>query len=684
LSDMDLSSSVLSIPGVGSRRGKSFEKLGVRTVEDLLFFFPRAYLDRRDIRKISQAEIGETMALRGRIVAVEAQRRRKPYYVKCAFTDGTGTLFILFFNQLYLMNMLLPETKIFLFGKVEEYRRTLQMCNPVFDLIEPSKQLDYILPVYPLVAGLSQNFIRNTIRGAIKSLASFPKDLLPFDERMELSLSYMKFALSMIHFPKDEVNLERARRHLVFDEFFRMQMRLLEKKGRLRRKSEEVLKVFTEYKADISIAAFEEKLPFSLTAGQKKIMRNLVEQVQQGNVIDLLLQGEVGSGKTVLAIFFIHLFLVAGYQAVFLAPTEILAQQHYLNWHSFFQNEGYHPSLLIGSLTKQMKSKEKEKIFSGEARVVFGTHAILNETIVWKNLKAVVTDEQHKFGVAQRTILKRAGKEVHHLSMSATPIPRSVALTLFGNRDILLLGEFPHGARNVVTLLFSLREKEKALFFIEARLSEGDRGYVVVPAIEESEKLASIEEEKKMFSLRFARYGVGILHGKCSSAEKSDMIQKFREGKIQLLLSTTVIEVGMDVPEAHFILIVQAEQYGLSQLHQLRGRVGRSGKQGYCMLLAHTGESSAIERLTAFLGEDEGQKLAELDLLLRGPGDLFGVRQHGILPLKIADIVKDVELLELARKKARLLMEDRKIFSDPRYSAIKQFLDLHKETQIAD
>ncbi|MGC8805826.1 MAG: DEAD/DEAH box helicase, partial [Candidatus Ratteibacteria bacterium] len=395
-----------------------------------------------------------------------------------------------------------------------------------------------------------------------------------------------------------------------------------------------------------------------------------------------LLQGEVGSGKTVVAIFFLWLFSKNGGQGVFLAPTEILAEQHYLNWNPFFLSCGIESGLLTGSLPEKMKKEIREKIEKKQIRVVFGTHALLNEKIVYPELKAIVVDEQHKFGVEQRNLLQKKGSRIHYLAMSATPIPRSVALAFYGNVDMSTIGQLPKGSRKIVSYLFKNEETEKVYEFIKKQVYDGKQGYFVAPTITAIEESSVTYHFNKICQIVEPRY-VALLHGRLPGHEKSSIIEHFKEKKIRIIVSTTVIEVGIDVPDANFIIIDQAEKFGLSQLHQMRGRVGRSGEIGYCILIHHTDDPESIGRLESFLEIENGLKLAEIDLSLRGPGDLLGVRQHGVLPLKIGNIVTDIEILNESRKEAERILSNRLYLQD-KYAKIKEYLEHCIQSKIID
>jgi len=670
---INLKTPLSSLPSIGEKRKRCFEKLGIRKVEDMIFFFPRKYIDLRNFKKISLLSPGEVASVKGKVIVREENKMQKIPYLKVAISDGSGVLFIIFFNQLYLKNVFVPEKEFFINGKVEIFRGELQMVNPLYE--EAEKKRRWILPVYPLTSGLTQKFIRNVMEYILENLDEYPPEILPFNRRQKLGLPNIRFSLRNIHFPLSDINLEKARNYLVFREFFILQMNLLYRKmeqqynGNFEKQS--VLK-------NNPIEKFESLLPFKLTEGQKKVMEDIVEDLKKGKVIQRLIQGEVGSGKTVIAIFSLWLFAISGYQGCLLVPTEILAEQHFLNWQEFFLKQNIGISLLLGQLSKKEKEKIAEKIRNGEIKVVIGTHALLSESINFKNLKIVIVDEQHKFGVRQRELLKKKGDRPHYIIMSATPIPRSIALTFYGGFDFSTIGDMPVGGRKVITYLFSKDEKEKIYQFIGLQLKSKKQGFVITPSIESRETDSAINEFK-ILKERFKDQPISILHGKMDLKEKEEIMEKFKNKKIYLLVATTIIETGIDIPEASYIVIMQAERFGLSQLHQLRGRIGRSGEIGYCLLVSFTDDEEINKRLENFVEKESGLEIAEFDLEYRGPGDLLGTRQHGIPPLKIGNIVSDIKFLNLARKEAERILEEDPKLEKPENRVLKKIIFEGKE-----
>ena len=643
------------IPSVGNKRKNYFKKLDIEKIQDLLLFFPRRYHDLRNFKKISQLVPGEIVSVTGKVLVREEKKIRKRLsYLKIAVSDGTGVLYLVFFNQAYLMDTFVPDAEFFLNGKAEVFRGKWEMINPVYEE-KREKRRDLLLPVYPLTKGINQMYMRRLVKFILQNMEEYPAESLSFKRRQELHLPNIRYALSNIHFPRSDIDLEKARNYLIFDEFLRLQLTLLSKKKKNQNVRIDGENICLE---EGLIKKFETLLPFKLTSGQKKIMEEVLSDISKGKIIQRLVQGEVGSGKTVIAIFVLWLFAVKGYQCVFLNPTEILAEQHFLNWQEFFLKQNISVSLLIGQLPKKEKDAITERMKEGEETVIIGTHALLSEKIIFKNLKVVVVDEQHKFGVKQREILKQKGDKPHYLIMSATPIPRSIALTFYGSLDFSIVGELPKGERRVATYLFPKEEKEKIYRFLKQQVLLKKQGFIVTPSIKGNENIESAIEEYELIKKKLPALPVGLLHGKIPHEESEKIMGKFRKGEILLLVATTVIESGIDVPAASYIIIEQAERFGLAQLHQLRGRVGRSGETGYCFLIYRSGEENALERLETFLEAESAMEIAEIDLKLRGQGDLLGTRQHGIPAFRIGNIITDMKLLNMAREEAEIILKE--------------------------
>ena len=637
---------------VGGKRGKDLRKLGLEIVEDALFFYPRRYLDLRNFKKISELVPYEIASLKGRVLGSEEKRiRGRVSYLKVVLSDGTGLISVVFFNQPYLKTVFERDREFFLNGRVDIYRGAVQMANPMYEEDRPGRR-DWLLPLYSLSGGLTQKFLRKMIKSILSGAREMPAEILSLKERQDLGLANVKFALQNIHFPVSDMNLEKARNYLIFREFLMLQIGLLLNKNNQQKQVGNIALVVDKG----LIKVFESLLPFKLTMHQKGVMEEIISDISEGKSVRRLVHGEVGSGKTVVAVFALWLFARQGFQAALLVPTEILAEQHYLNWQELFLNQGINVSILLGQMPEREKKKIGQGLRDGSIRAIIGTHSILTEKLIFKNLKMVVVDEQHKFGVEQREVLKQKGDNPHYLVMSATPIPRSVAMTLYGALDISTIGKIPSGERKVLTYIFRRDEKEKIYSFLEYQASRGKQGYVVTPSIDAKEDIESAVREYDMIKKRLPDVTSSLIHGRVDHGEKENIMKKFRSGETLILVATTVIESGIDVPEASYIVIEQAERFGLAQLHQLRGRVGRGGDAGYCMLVAYNTETDVMDRLESFVNAQSGFEIAEIDLKIRGQGDLMGIRQHGVPPLKIGNIIRDLEMLKMAREEAEKLL----------------------------
>lgn len=668
-----LATGISLLPGVGEQRAGRLRKLGIETVGDLLFTFPRRYLDLRNVRNIAQLSPGETATIRVRVLARELKRvRPRLSYLKVAVGDDTGFLFLVFFNQPYLERTFVPGEQFLVTGRIEVFRREVQMGNPHWEPAKSRRQ-DLLLPIYPLTSGLSQGWMRRLVRTVLTDLAEYPPEILPFCRRQEMRLPNMRFALRGIHFPRSDMELEKARNYLIFDEFLKLQLRVLD------RKRTESVRVAGEMGGEVlsgdSIGEFEKQLPFSLTKGQKKVMEEILSDLRQGVSMNRLVQGEVGSGKTVVGIFALWLVGRLGGQAALLAPTEILAEQHFLNWQEFLAGQDMPAGLLLAQIPQREKESLTASVASGHTRVVIGTHALLSQKVAFRDLRMVVVDEQHKFGVEQRELIRSKGNRPHYLIMSATPIPRSIALTFYGSLDLSSIGELPVRERRVVTYLFAGSEKEKILRFLSLQSESGRQGFIVTPSISASEDIESAEREYELIRARLPEVPCGLVHGRLAFREKQDVMRRFRNREILVLVATSVIESGIDVPEASWVVIEQAERFGLAQLHQLRGRVGRSGELGYCFLTCHSDDETVLRRLETFVQTESGMEIAEEDLRLRGPGDLLGTRQHGIPALRIGNIVSDLRILDTARKEVERIFREDPGLRRPEHGTIRAWVE---------
>lgn len=647
-----LNDSIRYIKGVGPSKEKLFNNLGIYTIRDLIYYFPRDYEDRTKKKKIFELQDGEKISfeavIRGNVTT--ARIRKNMTLVKVNVVDETGMVSITWFNAPYVKNALKPGEKYTFFGQIKRTANRIEVTNPIFEKSEEDKNIGKILAIYPLTSGLSQNAIRSVVRTVFDDTQNKFEEFLPESIRLNNDLADINSALYYIHFPDSESSYIKARERLVFDELLLLQLGLMQIKYN-NVEDKDGIKFFISDKVN----EFIEKLPFELTGAQKRVLSDIFKDMESIKPMNRLLQGDVGSGKTIVAAISIFNAVQNGYQAVMMAPTGILAEQHYSGLKDLFLEYGIKVELLSGATTAKNKKVIKEKILNGEIDVVIGTHALLEDDVVFKKLGFIVTDEQHRFGVKQRSKLVSKGENPDTLVMTATPIPRTLALILYGDLDISVIDELPPNRKVIDTFLINESLEERLNGFIAKEIEKGRQAYVVCPLIEENEeedaeqenkpKLKSVFEVAKKYESLFSKYKVGILHGKMKQAEKDAVMNDFKERKIDILISTTVIEVGVNVPNATLMIIENAERFGLAALHQLRGRVGRGSEKSYCVLKCYARGRNILERMDIMTKTNDGFKIAEKDLELRGPGEFLGVRQHGIPEFKIANIFADGKIL---------------------------------------
>ncbi len=647
------------LKGVGEKRAKQFNKLGVYSVDALLHFYPRAYEDWSKIVKINNAPFDEKCCIKATVTYNPTSRRARSGITlfETLVTDGTGLMQILIFNNKYAAQKLKEGEEYLFFGKVEEDRGRRTMHSPE---IEFSQGSDRIRPIYRKTQGMSSKYIETCVGNALRIYGAAIEDNLPEYIRQEDDLYSIKEALTQIHFPTDSKRLQKAKDRLAFEELLLLQLGLLQLKGRNRKTTTAVIE--KDYTND-----FYNCLPFVPTDAQKKAVVEAIEDMKKSEPMSRLVQGDVGCGKTAVAAAVAYTTAKNNMQTAIMAPTEILANQHYKTMSEFYKDTDVKLELLTGSTTASNKKEIKERIKNGQADVIIGTHALIQNDVEFKRLGLVITDEQHRFGVSQRAVLADKGDNPNTLVMSATPIPRTLALAIYGDLDISIINELPKGRQPIETYKVTGKLRQRAFNYIKKHLDEGRQGYIICPLVEEGEtQLASAEEYfEKISKNEFRDYKVGLLHGQMKACEKDEVMKAFSSGKIQLLVSTVVVEVGVDVPNAVIMLIENAERFGLSQLHQLRGRIGRGKYKSTCILISDAQGEDTSHRLSVMCKTSDGFKIADEDLKLRGPGDFFGSKQHGLPELKIADMLEDVELLretgELARK---VLNEDYSLAED--------------------
>ncbi len=649
------------LKGVGPERSKVLARLNLVTILDLLYFFPRRYENRLPVKLIGELVFEDKECVRGVVSSCGVMRLRTGQVIlKVVISDGKSQMHGLWFNQAYLKKTFTPKSSVIFYGKAEKSGKQAQMVHPEYEIFPgdvPAQTVHTgrIAPIYPLTEDLAQKGIRQLVYRALEIFSSLLRDPLALSMKNRLDLPDRAWAIRQIHFPDEERNALSAYRRLVFDEFFMMQIVLEMKKAEYQKEN----RLMTHGDKKAQVEQFLTTLDFELTAGQEKAVWEIIADLQSGHVMNRLVQGDVGSGKTVVAAAALVFTAANGFQGALMAPTEVLAQQHYLKLSQFLEPLG----IACGYLAQNLPAAEKEKILTrladGSVDVVVGTHSLIQEGVRFKKLGLAVIDEQHKFGVFQRGALAKKGFEsAHLLLMTATPIPRTLALTLYGDLDISIIGELPQGRQPVRTLWVTENRRQAMYALLDSFLAKGSQGYVLCPLIEfkGKEDVKSIFKAYEDLSQVLSHRKFGILHGKMKSDEKKKVMQEFKEKKIDVLISTVVIEVGIDVPNANIMIIENAEKFGLAQLHQLRGRVGRGAEESYCILFSEARGEDSIERLEAFTKTSSGFEIAEKDLSLRGGGDIVGEKQHGLPPLRIGDIVRDIAILELAKKEARKIV----------------------------
>lgn len=638
-----------TIKGIGPGREKQLHKLGITNITSLLTYFPRTYEDRRTIYRIGELKSGMTGGVVGNVIAVQEKRPRPRLSIlEVVIADGTGPLKIVLFNQGYKKNFYKKGQRLYAYGKAEFQYGSMQMNTPQIENLGDGGEPDRgIVPIYALADGVSQFVVRSSVRNWFAANHELP-EILPAEVREVHQYMTRYDAFKMMHFPESSERYEEARHQLAYEELFVMQSGLA-----LLRNKEQCHKGPKMGPNGDLMAQCIENLPFSLTGDQQRALEDIRIDMEDERPMQRLLQGDVGSGKTVVATLSLLKAIENGYQGALMAPTEILAAQHYEGITEVCGNLGITIELLTGSTTKKEKERIYEGLADGSINMIIGTHALIQEGVNFYNLGLVIIDEQHRFGVEQRARLQQKGTYPHVLIMTATPIPRTMTLSVYGDLAVSLIKEMPPGRKPVKTYVVDSSYKDRLRAFFGKEMAEGRQVYVVCPLVEESEKLDLQAAEELYLELKeyfYKAYEVGLVHGRMKPSEKDEVMNAFHRGEISLLVSTTVIEVGVNVPNATIMCIEGAERFGLSQLHQLRGRVGRGSHQSYCILVSDSKNDVSQERLKLMEQTQDGFELAEQDLLLRGSGQLFGLAQSGLPDLRVANIIKDIEILVQARK----------------------------------
>ena len=672
---IDLEKEIKFIKGVGPNRATLLNKLGIFNLKDLITYFPREHEDRGKAKGISELEDGEEALICAYPVARmnEIKIRGNLTLCKLIVRDETGTCQITWYNQSYLKNTFKPNERYKFFGKVSKKYGKVEMQSPVYELESSNKNTGKIIPIYPLTYNLSQNTIRKIIENGLAEIDSKLEETLPNYILEKYNLYDYNTAIKQIHFPDNFANFNLAKKRLVFEELFSMQLALLSLKNKY-----EIKKPGIEFSKDAKMSDVINTLPFKPTKAQLKVLEEIDKDMESNKPMNRLLQGDVGSGKTVVALIAAYKAVKTGYQAVIMAPTAILATQHLETFEDILKNSGIKCELLISGISKKKKTEILERLESGDIDILIGTHAVLEENVKFNKLGLVVTDEQHRFGVRQRSTIVEKGNNPDVLVMTATPIPRTLALILYGDLDISIIDELPPNRKKIETYAVTKGMEQRVNNFVVKNVEEGRQCYVVCPLVEENEEIdaKSVMEIYESYKKEiFPNLKVEYLHGKMKQKEKDAIMEEFKNGNIDILISTTVIEVGVNVPNSNIMIIENAERFGLAQLHQLRGRVGRGEYQSYC-ILKYQGNSQIIrERMKVISSTNDGFVISEKDLELRGSGEFFGTKQHGIPEFKIANLFEDIGILKQVQGIAMEIIDKDPLLENKENKLLKKLVE---------
>ncbi|MBR5227558.1 MAG: ATP-dependent DNA helicase RecG [Clostridia bacterium] len=654
---LDLNQNIQFVKGVGEVRAKQLAKMGIYTLLDLITYYPREYENRTNIKEIKDFVLGENVLFKARVVGKIVTRRiRKNLTIHSFYVgDSTGNIKITVFNQNYLRNTIHEGDEYAFYGKVEGNILKYEMNSPEIVDIGKMYSISGIRPVYPLVKGITNNYVISLMKKYVNDKLQL-EEIFSNEFLAKYKLEEINKAVCDIHFPNNFADIEKARKRHIFEELYLIELALMSIK-------ESNIKLNGIKFENVDVTEFMEQIPFELTNAQKNCLNEILQDMNSTRVMNRLVQGDVGSGKTIIAALAMYIAAKNGYQAAMMAPTTILATQHYYDLSKIFNKLGIKVDIITGKTTKKGKTEIVERLKNREIDILFGTHAILEDNVEFNKLGLVVTDEQHRFGVKQRMKLTNKSENVDTLVMTATPIPRTLALTLYSDLDISIIDELPKGRKPIKTNAVFVNEsmEDRINLFISKQLDSGRQAYIVCPLIEETEDsdlTAATELYEKYKNDTFKKYNVGFLHGKMKNKEKDEIMQKFKNKEVDLLVSTTVIEVGVNVPNATIMVIEDAERFGLAALHQLRGRVGRGEHESFCVLKTRSKSKTSLSRLKIMESSNNGFVIAEKDLELRGPGDFFGIRQHGLPEFKLANLLKDMDLLKLAIDAAKETLKD--------------------------
>lgn len=658
---LTLETKLADLPKVGKSTVNKLKKIGLISVNDLIWHLPYRYEDFSNIKPIGDLKINETATIKGKIELITSRRarHRRLHLTECLISDDTGSIKTIWFNQPYLNKYLNRGDELYISGKIDDDFHTLQFTNPLWEKTEQHLHTGRIIPIYPSTQGISQKQLRQMIKIITPLLKNY-EDYLPNSIINKYNLLPLNQALEKIHWPKNKNEFLLARKRLQFDELFFISLNQAKNNYELKKHIAPIIP-FNKEKTLILVKS----LPFTLTVDQKKAAWEILKNIEKNTPMNRLLQGDVGSGKTVVAAIACLNCALNNLQSIILAPTEILALQHYQTFLNTLKK--FNLNICLYTRTQQKLNNEtikrndlKKMIANGKINIIIGTHALLQEKIDYANIGLIIVDEQHRFGVAQRKKLKDKTKNLlpHFLSMTATPIPRTLALTIYGDLDISIIRDKPLGRKKIITKIVAEQNRPRAYQFIADKINSGGQAFVICPLIEESDKLgvkAATQEFEKLSTKIFPQFKIGLLHGKMKSIVKEKTINDFKNKKLDILVSTSVIEVGVDIPNANLMIIEGADRFGLAQLHQFRGRIGRSNIQSYCLLFTDNQSKKVLHRLQAMVLYDDGIKLAEYDLKIRGSGEMYGIRQSGFINLKIADLT-DIETIKKTRQAAATII----------------------------
>lgn len=678
---IDLNKDVQFVKGIGPRKAQKLNKLGIFTLKDLIYYFPRQFEDRNNLKKIFELQNEDKATIKVVIAGISTSSPRKGMNItKVDVRDETGYAKLVFFNQDYVKNTFKPGDTILVFGKVKKEFKSIELSSCEVEFLTKSpKNTCKIMPIYPLTYGVTNKEVMSMIKTALSDPNLEIKEYLPKRIIEKYKLCSIDYAIKNMHIPTSKEALKIALYRIVFEEFLILQLGLFTFKNGI----DDIDGI--KFEENKMLETILDSLPFKLTGAQSRSLDEIIKDMNSDSVMNRLVQGDVGSGKTVVALLALAYCVLNGYQGALMAPTEILAEQHYISLTETLKDFGMNVELLVGSLTKKQKEKVLEKVKNNEVDILIGTHALIEDKVEFNKLGLVITDEQHRFGVRQRNKLSSKGDNPDILVMTATPIPRTLALILYGDLDISIIDELPPGRQPIETIAIDKKKRDNAYnSLVRTEVEKGRQVYIVCPLVEESEAIeakAAVDLVEELKTQYFSDLRVGLLHGKMKGSEKDSIMKSFKNKEIDILVSTTVIEVGVNVPNSTLMIIENAERFGLAQLHQLRGRVGRGRHKSYCILIYASKSEVCRQRMSIMEETNDGFKISEKDLEIRGPGEFFGTRQHGLPELKVANIFKHMKILKLAQQEARYIIGyDQKLQNYENKYLKKEVLDKFKNS----